>query len=64
MDSNYHLSILYERLKDMNNLGGSDWSLKFNNDPKHQSKIDFDYLERKKVDYIEWPPYPLDLSLI
>ena len=48
MDSYYHLSILYERLKNMNDLGGSDWSLKFNNDPKHQSKIDFDYLERKK----------------
>ena len=47
MDSNYYLSILYERLKDMNDLGGSDWSLKFNRDPNDQNKIVLDYLRKK-----------------
>ena len=48
MDCNYHIIILYERLKDINELGGNDWSLKFNNDPKHQSKIVLEYLKKKK----------------
>ena len=63
MDSKYYLSILYKRLKEMNKLGGSDWSLQFDNDPKYQSIIALDYL-KKKINYIEWLSYSPDLSPI
>ena len=36
--------------------------MQFENVPKHISKMTLEYLQEKKVNVLEWPPYSPDLS--
>ena len=40
------------------------WWLQFDNDPKHKSKLDQEYLKKQKIATLEWPPYSPDLNPI
>ena len=41
-----------------------DWILQFDNDPKHKSKFAMEFIKKKKIKILDWPPYSPDLSPI
>jgi hypothetical protein len=43
---------------------GNDFVFQQDNDPKHKSKLVTQYLAKKKVTVMEWPPQSPDLSPI
>ena len=53
-----------EKLSELKKHGDNDWQLQFDNDPKHKSKLEIDFLKKKKADFIDWPPYSPDLNPI
>ena len=64
MDKELFVKILEEKLPKMRKYNNEDWQLKFDNDPKHTSKMALEYLKEKKLNVLEWPPYSPDLSPI
>ena len=48
----------------MRSIGGKNWELQFDNDPKHKSKLAQEYLKKHKIATLEWPPYSPDLNPI
>ena len=47
----------------MRNIGGKNWELQFDTDPKHKNKLAKECLKRHKIAPLEWTPYSLDLNL-
>ena len=54
----------YKKCNEMSSIGGKNWELQFNNDPKHNSKLAQEYLKKHKIVILEWPPYSPDLNPI
>ena len=48
----------------MRSIGGKNWELQFDNEPKHKSKLAQEYLKKHKIATLEWPPYSPDLNPI
>ena len=46
----------------MRSIGGENWELQFDNDPKHKSKLVQEYLKKHKISTLEWSPYSPDLN--
>ena len=64
MDSEFYVNILDEKCLEINALSREykiDWILRFDNDPKHKSKLDMEFINKKKNFR---PPYAPDLSPI
>ena len=64
MDAEFYVKILKEKLNEMRSIGGKNWELQFDNDPKHKSKLAQEYLKTHKIATLEWPPYSPDLNPI
>ena len=64
MDAEFYVKILKEKFNEMRSIGGKNWELQFDNDPKHKSKLAQEYLKKHKIATLEWPPYSPDLNPI
>lgn len=68
MDSTKYIEILGESLVPQYQMGrrniGGTWRLMQDNAPCHTSKAVKAYLARKRVEFIDWPPYSPDLNPI
>ena len=64
MDAEFYVKILKEKFNEMRSIGGKNWELQFDNDPKHKSKLAQEYLKKHKIAILEWPPYSPDLNPI
>ena len=52
MDSEFYVNILDEKCLEINALSREykiDWILRFDNDPKHKSKLDMEFINKKKT---------------
>ena len=41
---------------EIRSIGGKNWELHFDNDPKHKSKLAQEYLKKHKIATFEWSP--------
>ena len=67
MGSELYVNILDEKCWEINKLSREykiDWIIQFDNDPKHKSKLAMEFIKKKKIKTLDWPPYSPDLSPI
>jgi transposase len=68
MDSPKYIEVLDEHLLPQLQLGqesiGGTWRMMQDNAPCHTSKLVKSFLQRNRVDFIDWPPYSPDLNPI
>ena len=51
MDAEFYVKILTEKFNEMRSIGGKNWELQFDNDPKHKSKLAQGYLKKKMTKF-------------
>ena len=64
MDAEFYVKILTEKLNEIMSIGGKNWELQSEYDPKYKSKLAQEYIKKHRISILEWPPYYPDLSPI